>query len=1220
MARKVSITIVLVSGLGLSGLFSVQNAFAADNLIPTDLRCEHMRDPLSVDVKQPHLSWKLQSSMRGQRQTAYQILVASSMENLNKDKGNLWNSKKVTSDKTIQLPYSGRSLKSSQQVFWKVRVWDKDGNVSDWSKSATWTMGLLKETDWKAKWITAKRTKQDPLPIFRKPTRLNKPINKAIIHICGLGQYELSINGQRVGDHEMDPGWTNYRKTCLYSSYDVTNMLQQGDNVLGVMLGNGMYNVPGGRYTKFKGTFGPPKLICQMHVTFENGSKQIITSDETWKYTLGPIVFTCIFGGEDYDARREQVSWDQPGFDDKAWSSAEVCDGPGGSLVAQYAPPIKVADYLSAVAIQRLEDGQYEVDCGTNLSARPVIKVKGPAGSQVKIMVAEKRGEPWTKRGGHSYTYTLKGKGEEIFRPRFTYFSFQYLYISGVVRPEDANSAGPQTLLLDASSEFLTSSAENVGGFECSNKLFNDIDAMITRSVRSNLQSVITDCPHREKLGWLEVPHLMGPSILYHHDIYNLNRKICRDTTESQLDSGVVPNIAPEYMRFRGAFFESPEWGSTSVQVPNLLYKWYGDETTEEQQYETMKRYTLYLAKSRNAEGLVKPGLGDWYDWTPEKGHRGASQLTPRELPATAFLYDNARILARVAKKMGIKADAKEFDELAKQVRRDFIKAYYKPDEHSVATGSQSSLATALHFGLVPEEDREKVLDNLVAELEKWQYRQNSGEVCFRMLVQALAEGGHSDVIYRMINRTDAPGYGHMLKLGFKTLSERWDKPGSSMNHCMFGQIQEWFQNSIIGIRQAPDSIGFKKILLRPELVGELTSASGYYDSIRGRIESRWRIEDSRFYWQVIIPPNTTAEVHVPTNDADKVTESGRPANQAQGVVFLRMEPASQTKKNIGYAVFKVGSGKYEFQSLFEPACQSKQKDTVYLFSTFRKDGEDGLYLAYSFDGYNWTDLGGGFLMPQVGKLKLMRDPSVVQGPDGTFHMVWTTGWKDDKGFGYACSKDLINWSEQKFVEAMACEPNTHNVWAPELFYDEENKSFIICWSSTIPGRYPDYLEAHNNNHRMYYTTTKDFEAFTDTKLFFEPGFSVIDGVIVKLNDHYVLVHKDNTRPLRSLRVAFSDNALGPYANVSEPFTERFTEGPTVLRFGYEWVIYFDMYRKNRYGAVKTRDFKTFTDITSMVSFPKDQRHGTVFKASYEILEGLKQYKQVSSDSQKQGD
>jgi hypothetical protein len=837
---------------------------------------------------------------------------------------------------------------------------DGDGytNVEEWLNSTDPTVGdvhrnanpqseirnpkLGGPVDWQAKWITAPRTDKDPLPIFRKAVRFDKPVKEAIIHICGLGHYELTINGRRVGDHEMDPGWTNYRKTCLYSSYNVTDLLTPGDNAIGVILGNGMYNVPGGRYVKFKGTFGPPKLICQMHVTFADGSAETLVSDGTWKWALGPITFTCIYGGEDYDARREQAGWDRPGFDDKAWSAAEVCEGPGGRLTAQYAPPVKVADYLPAAGVQRLKDGEYEIDCGTNLSARPRIKVRGPAGSQVMIKVAEKRGQPWTANGGHVYTYTLKGQGEEVFRPRFTYFSFQYLYISGVSRPADARQSGmglepmnhrqdadvtksrgqdaratqgqdalatPEgaTLLLEAGSEFLTSSAADVGGFQCSNALFNDIDAMIERSVRSNLQSVLTDCPHREKLGWLEVAHLMGPSILYHYDAHGLFRKICRDTTESQLDNGLVPDIAPEYTRFQGGFFESPEWGSACVQLPNLLYQWYGDRDTEKQQYETMTRYVHYLASTRSDRGLVKPGLGDWYDWTPEKGHVGAAQLTPAELPATAFLYDNARILARVAGSLGKTEDAAQFDGLARQVRQDFLRAYCQPAKHSVATGSQAALATALYFGLVPEEDRERVLANLVAELEKAQYRQSTGEVCFRMLVQALADAGRSDVVYRMINRTDPPGYGHMLQLGFKTLSERWDKPGSSMNHCMFGHIQEWFQGSILGIRQAPDSMGFQHLLLRPEPVGDLTWASGYYDSIHGRVKSRWRIEERRFHWQVTVPPGATAEVHVPATDAGQVSAAGQ---------FLRMEPA-RGKGNVGRAVYEVGSGQYEFRASF---------------------------------------------------------------------------------------------------------------------------------------------------------------------------------------------------------------------------------------------------------------------------------------------------------------
>ena len=911
-SQKIGVIIICCVSL------SASRAAEFGNLSVTGLRCEHALDPIGVDRTSPNFEWYLQSQRRGVNQSAYQIRVASGIERLKTGTSLLWDSGRVNSERSHMIMYSGSPLQSSQRYYWTVRVWDQTGETTNWSQPAAFVTGLVSNDDWQAKWITANRNDKDPLPIFRKSVRFNKPVKNAIIHICGLGHYELSINGRRVGENQMDPGWTNYRKTCLYSSYDVTNMLEHSDNTIGVMLGNGMYNVPGGRYTKFKGTFGPPKMICQMHVIFLDGSTQTITSDETWKYSLGPIVFTCIYGGEDYDARLEQDGWNQPGFDERQWSTARVCDGPGGNLVAQYAPPIKVADYLPAVAIKRLEEGQYEIDCGTNLSARPLIKVRGISGSQVVIKVAEKRGQPWIQNKGHIYTYTLKGKADEVFRPRFTYFSFQYLYISGVDRPEDVKSTRP--ILLEAGSEFLTSSAASVGGFECSNPLLNDINAMIDRSVRSNLQSVLTDCPHREKLGWLEVAHLMGPSIIYHRDVHNLYRKICRDTTESQLDSGMVPDIAPEYTRFSGGFFESPEWGSACVQLPNLLYQWYGDYDIEEQQYETMKRYTLYLASTRNEEGLAKPGLGDWYDWTPKDGHKGASQLTPGELPATAFLFDNARIVSRIAERIGKKADAAKFDELAQQVRKDFIRAYYKPDKYSAATGSQASLATALYFDLVPDEDRKNVLANLVAKLEEAQYRQSTGEVCFRMLVQALAQAGRSDVVYRMINRTDVPGYGHMLKLGFKTLSERWDKPGSSMNHCMFGHIQEWFQNSIVGIRQPPDSIGFKRLLLRPEPVGDLTFASGHYDSIYGRIESRWRITNGRFHWMVSVPPNTTAEVHVPTTDVNKVTESRHPVAEAQGVSFLRTEPSREPKKSIKYAVFKVGSGKYEFQAPIESA------------------------------------------------------------------------------------------------------------------------------------------------------------------------------------------------------------------------------------------------------------------------------------------------------------
>ncbi len=679
---------------------------------------------------------------------------------------------------------------------------------------------------------------QRALPIFRKAFVLEDlSVSNARVAICGLGHFELLVNGAKVGDHFLDPPWSDYADTCYYVSFDVAELLKPGENVLGVMLGHGMYHVPGGRYTKFVGSFGPPKVM--LHLVINQGNKQqVISSDPSWKTHAGAITFSCIYGGEDYDARLEQPGWDQPGFDDRQWEPVQVVHGPGGKLRPAISPPIKVIRHLDPVSVTRLTDGRYEVDLGENLSARPVITVKGRAGKRVTVETAERKSKPWQ---GHSYTYTLKGSAEpEVFAPRFTYFGFQYLYVSGAVWGDDLKAAGQLPELVDVGADFVSSCGPRIGAFACSNPLLNEINAMIDRSVASNLQHVLTDCPHREKLGWLEVAHLMGPSILLNYDMGGLYRKICRDTTDSQLESGLVPDIAPEYVRFQGGFFESPEWGSAAVQLPWLIYQWYGDEQILREQYATMARYADYLASTRNQAGLVKGGLGDWYDWTPDKGHVGYAQLTPKELPATCMLYDNARILRQAALMQGKAAEAGKWEDLMQALRRDFLVAYYDQQTKTVATGSQCALAMGLYFNLVPNEDRKAVLDNLVRAVVSKQYRPSTGEVSFRYLVLALAQAGRSDVVYRMIDRTDPPGYGCMLKQGLQTLSERWDRPGSSLNHCMFGHIQEWFQKSLLGIRQAPGSSGYQRLLVATFFPAELDWARGSFDSPNGRIDIAW--------------------------------------------------------------------------------------------------------------------------------------------------------------------------------------------------------------------------------------------------------------------------------------------------------------------------------------------------------------------------------------------
>ncbi|NLV39867.1 MAG: family 78 glycoside hydrolase catalytic domain [Candidatus Hydrogenedentes bacterium] len=851
----------------LTLLTGVSLCAAGGEIRPERLECEGMGNPVAVDEPHPVLSWSLPPESQGAH-TAWQVQAASSREALLRGEADLWDSGRVGGAEQ-QAAYAGAMPAPAQQVHWRVREWGTD----TWSEPAAWGAGLPRGEAWRAKWITAPADGWASSMFRRSFTVQDKPVARAVAFVCGLGQFECSVNGAKAGDHFLDPGWSNYRKTCLYVPFDVTAQLRPGENVVGVMLGNGMYNVPGGRYTKFKGTFGPQKLIMQLHVRYADGTEEVVATDNSWRAAESPITFTCIYGGEDYDARRERPGWDAPGYDDAAWAAAKETEGPGGELRLSEAPPVKVLRTLRPAEIRATAPGEYFVNLGENLSAVPFFTVRGAAGAAVTVTVGELPDTPWE---GHSYTYTLKGEGDETFRPRFTYFGFQYLFLKGAVRPEDAGADNRLPLLLDVGADFVSSAAPEAGSFWCDNALMNEINDMVARSVRSNLQSVLTDCPHREKLGWLEVSHLMGPSILYHYDAAGLYRKICRDTTESQLDSGLVPDIAPEYTRFNGGFFESAEWGSACVQLPWLLCQWEDDTRTLDRQYDTMAKYTRHLASTRNEKGLARGGLGDWYDWTPEKGHAGASQLTPDELTATAFLHDNARILAETSRLLDRAADAEEFADLAARVRGDFLAAYYHPDTKSVATGSQSSLAVGLFFGLVPEADRDAVLANLVKALEDMQFRPTTGEVCFRYLVRALADAGRSDLVWRIVNRTDPPGYGCMLKQhGLKTLSERWDKPGESLNHCMFGHIQEWFQAYVLGIRQAPDSRGFARLLIAPTPVGDLAAAKGHFDSPRGRVAVEWRRSEGAFTLSAAIPGNTAAEIVLPVPDGGTITVDG---------------------------------------------------------------------------------------------------------------------------------------------------------------------------------------------------------------------------------------------------------------------------------------------------------------------------------------------------------
>jgi hypothetical protein len=754
----------------------------------------------------------------------------------------------------------------------------------------------------------------EALPLLRRALNLSKPVRRAVVHLCGLGFHELRINGTKVGEDELEPGWTNYRKTCLYSSYDVTPLLKPGANALGVMLGNGMYNVTGGRYIKFRGSFGEPAFTAVLRIEYADGTAESVASDASWKCAPGPVVFTCIYGGEDYDARREQEGWDRPDFDDSRWTAALPVDGPGGRLTARSAPPVRVMEELSPAGITQPRPGIFVYDLGRNFSGWPALSVSGPAGATVKLVPGEllDAGGLVTQHSSGGpvwFSYTLRGRDRETWRPRFSYYGFRYVQVEGAV-PEGeaaADSRLPRVHALDG--HFLYPAAAAAGRFACSNGDANRVHDLILTAIKSNFKSVLTDCPHREKLGWLECAHLLAGCFMYNFDCAGFYEKIARDMREAQLDNGMVPDIAPEYTVFGGGFRDSPEWGSAMVIAPWRAYMTYGDTGILADNYESMTRYTAYLG-SRATGHIVAHGLGDWYDIGP--GDPGPSKLTSLGLTSTGVYYQDIEILRKAAGLLGREDDARSFAGLAEEVRTAFNAKFYHADRQCYDRDSQTGNAMPLFLGLVAPDERGAVLTNVVDSIRANGNRVTAGDVGFYYVVQALLEGGRSDVLYDMLCQTNGPGYMFQLAKGATSLTEAWDtNPASSQNHCMLGHIEEWFYSGLLGIRAAAP--GFKRIVIRPAMPGGLSWAGGHYDSVYGRIASRWTRAGSTppagggsaLTMDVVIPPNTSATIVVPAKDAASVTESGKPALSAPGLKFLRMED--------GAAVFAAGSGRYRF-------------------------------------------------------------------------------------------------------------------------------------------------------------------------------------------------------------------------------------------------------------------------------------------------------------------
>ena len=714
-----------------------------------------------------------------------------------------------------------------------------------------YTGSVLKQT--KAVWEKVAPLSRRSI-ILRRAYRPRKPVRQAELRVCGLGFYEATINGQKVGESVFAPAWSDYDKTLFFNTYDVAGLIQQGDNELRVLLGNGFYNEQGGRYVKMKVSFGPPTLLYRMHIVYADGSAEDVVSDGKWQWAESPVTFNSIYGGEDYDARLEARPRPLPRGGKTGWSPVVIQEGPRGVLRKQIAEPVKIMERYGVKDTILHSDSVLVLDMGQNLSGFPEITVEGHSGQWLKLTP----GETLTKEGlvsqrqtgrPHYYIYTLKGEGNhkpqtpEVWHPRFSYYGYRYVQVEGDLEA-----------LRKVESCFVHNSARKTGSFECSNPLFNDAYRLIDRAIRSNWQSVWTDCPHREKLGWLEQDWLNGEGLVSNYDCRTMIEQTMQQIADAQFPNGALPEIAPNLCVFEGSwappFLESPEWGGAFIALPFLYKEYYGDDSLIARYRPQMKRYVDYL-HTQDSCYILRQGLGDWYDYGP--GRAGFAQNTPMPLVSTAHYYWWNKLMG---------------EPRADSIKAAFIREFYHPATRQFGSGSQCANAIALEMGLAPEGDRDAVLQNLVNDIHQHGDRLTTGDVGNRYLFNALTHNGQQELLYTMLNHYDVPGYGYQIKLGHTTLTEQWNpEHGASMNHFMMGHLNNLLIPYFLGIWQQDG-----QTVIAPHPAGDLTWCRG----ATGDTRVSWRIEGSTFSLDADVPQGRTARVTLPYSGRTELAGQGK--------------------------------------------------------------------------------------------------------------------------------------------------------------------------------------------------------------------------------------------------------------------------------------------------------------------------------------------------------
>jgi alpha-L-rhamnosidase len=890
-------------------------------LVPGNPECESQDWPLGIGVSKPRLSWTINSTIRGQGQTGYQVIVSTSLEDAKAGKGKLWDSGKVSSGSN-QVIYQGSPLKSSTLYYWSVRIWTGDGKPTRWRRPAWFETGLLNHNDWKAKWINdGKRNpvidadfyKFDPAPLFRKEFNLTKPVKNARLYISGLGYYEATLNGKRIGDHLLDPGWTNYSKRIYYSTYEITGQLQK-KNCFGVTLGNGWYNpLPlrmwGRKNLREHLPVGRPRFIAQLDITYEDDSAESITSDENWKVTAGPILRNNIYLGEIYDGRKDIPGWDTHGFNDSAWAKASLVSGPGGKMVSQPTAPIRERATIKPVKISEPKKGFYIVDMGRNFSGLASFKFDLAKGVRVNLRYGELlhkdgtlnpmtgvcgqiKGKPNNSLESHpgvawqEDVYIAGGGGPEIYTPRFTFHAFRYIEISGYpVKPTLDMVTGLQ----------LSTDVKQSGTFSCSNELFNSIQEMCQQTFLSNILSVQSDCPHRERFGYGGDLVNTNDAFIYNYDMSKFYAKAVTDFDDSKLVNGMLTDTAPS----AGIQYCGVGWAMAHPHTQLKLYQYYGDKRIIEQQYRTSKKW-LDLVTGANPTGIINSGLSD---------HESLTENPPAPM-VTPLYYQSAKLLAKLADILGYKADVGRYETLSEKIRKAYNDNFVDRVSGKCGPGTQSGQSFALFSGILPEEHRPAALKYLLDDIAKHDNHLTTGIFGTRYMLDLLSQAGFVQTAHDMVNQKTFPGWGHMLKNGATTLWEHWAYSDDtySHNHPMFGSVSQWFYRWLGGIQPHPDAIGFDRIVIRPQIPNDLEWVDCSYDSARGKIISKWRKTDNLIIMDIKIPANTTATVYLPCPDTNAIKENGISVHRAPGVEFVRCENNT--------AIYNIQSGKYHFTML----------------------------------------------------------------------------------------------------------------------------------------------------------------------------------------------------------------------------------------------------------------------------------------------------------------